>query len=275
VPDVLRRTAFVCALGLVVVWSLFPLWYALVASLSRDTELFEPHYWPVSLYLGNFTDLLHRSLILRGMVNSMVVAVAELVVSLGLSLLAAYPLARVAFGGRRLILMAVLMTTMFPQVAVLAGFYELIRALGLYNTLWAVVMADLLIVLPFSVWLLTAYLRALPRELDDLALIDGTAPLSLIWHVYLPLLWPGVVATGLLAFVAVWNEFLYAFTFTFTEDTRTAPVTLALLWGQTPHDMPWGDLMAASVILTLPCLLLVMLFQRRIVSGLTTGAVSG
>jgi trehalose/maltose transport system permease protein len=271
----LRPLLFWTGIALILGWSLFPLWYAVVTSLSTDTQMFVPHYWPPQLYWGNYADLLQRSSLLRGMVNSAVVGAGALALSLGLALLAAYPLARVFFPGRHLVLFAVLATTMFPQVAVLAGFYELIRALGLYNRLAGVVLADLVLMLPFSLWLLTTYMRALPREIEDIAILDGAPPLTILLKVLLPLMWPGVVTTGLLSFIAIWNEFLFAFTFTLTEDTRTAPVALSLLGGMTPHDVPWGDLMAACVILSLPMAGLVLVFQRRIVSGLTAGAIGG
>lgn len=272
---ILRKTAFAAGLGVMLVWSLFPLWFAVVGSFSTDTQLFEPQYWPPSGYLGNYIDLFTRSRLLRGMVNSVLVGGTALVLTLVLALLAAFPLARIAFPGRRLLLFAVITTSMFPQVTVLAGFYEMFIALGLYNTLSAVVLADLLMLLPFTLWLMTAYMQALPRELEDIAVIDGAGPLTILLKVYLPPLWPGLAATGLLAFIVIWNEFLFAFTFTLTEDKHTAPVALSILGGTIIHAVPWGPLMAACVVLTLPCAALLLLFQRKIVSGLTSGAVNG
>ncbi len=271
----LRKMAFTAGLAVLLVWSLFPLWFAVVSSFSTDTQLYQPHYWPPSGYLGNYIDLFQRTRLLRGMVNSLIVGVVALAATLTLALLAAYPLARIAFPGQRLLLFAVISTSMFPQVAVLAGFYEAFTALGLYSSLSAVVLADLLILLPFSLWLMTAYMRALPRELEDIAVIDGAGPLVILLRVYLSLLWPGMAATGLLAFIVVWNEFLFAFTFTLTEDKHTAPVALSILGGTVVHAVPWGPLMAACVVLTLPCAVLLLVFQRKIVSGLTSGAVNG
>ncbi len=269
------KAGFAVFLTVVLVWSLFPLYYAGITSLSTDTELFVPHYWPHALYLGNFADLFGRTRLLTGIFNSVIVGAATLAISFAVSLLAAYPIACITFPGRRLFMFAVLATTMFPQVAVLAGFYELARALHIYNTLVAVVLSYVLLVAPFMLWLLTAYMRALPREIEDIAIIDGAPPLTILLKVFLPLLWPGMAATGLLAFIAVWNEFLFAFTLTLTEDVHTAPVALAMLGGQTPHDLPWGDLMAASVVLTLPVAVLAGVFQSKMISGLTAGAVNG
>lgn len=273
--NVLRRMTFALLIGVLLVWSLFPLWYAVVASLSRDTELYQPHFLPPGAYGGNFADLFQRSALLHGMLNGLIVAAGAVGVSLCLGLPAALALARLRFRFRTLVLMLVLGTSLFPQAAVLAGFFEMYRGLGLYNSLLAVVLADLLLVLPFTVWLLRACLKALPRELDDLAALDGATPLVMVRQIFLPLVWPGIAASGVLALVAVWNEFLFAFTFTMTETARTAPVTVALLWGHTPHDQPWGTLMAACVVMTLPAAALVVLFQRKMVENLSAGAVGG
>lgn len=271
----LRRAGFGLMVLVLVLWSGFPLWYALVTSLSTDTQLFRPHYLPPQLYWGNYQDLFQRSRLLQGMVNSLAIGVIAVALALGFGMMGAYALTRPHLPWRRFVLFAVLATGFFPQVSVLAGMFELYRATGLYNTRLAVVLADLLLLCPFSLWLLSAYLRAFPPELDDMAQIDGASPWQALVHVNLPLMGPGLAATGILGFVAVWNEFLFAFTFTIDTETRTAPVALAVLGGQTPHDLPWGDLMAASVLLSLPPLVLAWGFQRRMISGLAAGSIGG
>ena len=164
---------------------------------------------------------------------------------------------------------------MFPQVAVLSGMFELIRALGLYNHLLSLTLSYLIFTLPFTVWVLTTFMRDLPKELEEAALIDGASPLVLITRVYLPLLAPAMVTTGLLAFIAAWNEFLFALTFTLGTEQRTIPVAIGLISGASQHELPWGRILAASVTVSVPVVLLVLVFQRRIVSGLTAGAVKG
>ncbi len=164
---------------------------------------------------------------------------------------------------------------MFPQVAVLSGMFELIRWTGLYNTLPALVFANLMLTLPFTVWVLTVFMRDLPKELEEAARVDGATHGQIVRHVFLPLLRPALAATGLLAFIAAWNEFLFALTFTISNDMRTVPVAIALITGASQHELPWGNIMAASVIVTVPLILLVLVFQRRIVGGLTAGAVKG
>jgi trehalose/maltose transport system permease protein len=164
---------------------------------------------------------------------------------------------------------------MFPHVAVLAGLFELVSALGLYDSLAALMLSDLLFTLPFTVWVLTTFMRDLPKEVEEAALMDGAGVFTMIFRVFLPMLWPALVATGLLAFIGAWNEFLFALSFTLSSTERTVPVAIALISGASSYELPWGNLMAASVIVTLPLIALVLAFQRYIVSGLTAGAVKG
>ena len=164
---------------------------------------------------------------------------------------------------------------MFPQVAVLAGMFELVSAFGMYDHLGALMFSDLMLTLPFTVWVLVTFMRQLPKELEEAAAMDGIGPLTLVFRIFLPLMWPAVAATGLLAFIAAWNEFLFALSFTLSTEERTVPVAIALISSSSKYELPWGALMAASVIVTLPLVALVLVFQRLIVSGLTQGAVKG
>ncbi|MDX1605853.1 MAG: carbohydrate ABC transporter permease, partial [Candidatus Competibacterales bacterium] len=181
----------------------------------------------------------------------------------------------VRFRGRGVLLLTILGVSMFPQVAVLSGMFELIRGLGLYNNLLGLMIAYMIFTLPFTVWVLTTFMRDLPLELEEAAIMDGASPWVIITKVFMPLMWPALVTTGLLAFIAAWNEFLFALTFTLTNEMRTVPVAIALISGASQFELPWGNIMAASVIVTIPVVVLVLIFQRRIVSGLTAGAVKG
>jgi trehalose/maltose transport system permease protein len=158
---------------------------------------------------------------------------------------------------------------------VLSGMFELVRALGLYNSLPGLMLSNMILTLPFTVWVLTTFMRELPKELEEAAVVDGASDWVIVRRVFLPLLGPALVTTGLLAFIAAWNEFLFALTFTLTNEQRTVPVAIALITGASAEELPWGNLMAASVIVTVPLILLVLVFQRRIVAGLTAGAVKG
>jgi trehalose/maltose transport system permease protein len=137
------------------------------------------------------------------------------------------------------------------------------------------VLSYMIFTLPFTVWVLTTFMRELPREVEEAAIIDGASPRVIIVNVFLPLMWPALITTGLLAFIAAWNEFLFALTFTLNDEQRTVPVGIATMSGASVHELPWGNIMAASVMVTLPLVILVLIFQRRIVSGLTAGAVKG
>ena len=155
------------------------------------------------------------------------------------------------------------------------GAVEVIRSLGIYNTPWALIFSYTIFTLPFTVWVLTTFMRDLPLEIEEAAIVDGATPWVIITRVFMPLMWPALVTTGLLAFIGAWNEFLFALTFTSSNDTRTVPVAIALLSGGSSHEIPWGAIMAASVIVTVPLVVLVLIFQRKIVSGLTAGGVKG
>jgi trehalose/maltose transport system permease protein len=188
---------------------------------------------------------------------------------------AAYALSRVRFRGRSVLLLVILSVSMFPQIAVLAGLFEVIRAFGLFNTLWGLIFSYTIFTLPFTVWVLTTFMRDLPIEIEEAAIVDGATPWIIITRVFMPLMWPALVTTGLLAFIAAWNEFLFALTFTSSNATRTVPVAIALLSGASQFEIPWGTIMAASVIVTVPLVVLVLIFQRKIISGLTAGGVKG
>ncbi|MEZ5479625.1 MAG: carbohydrate ABC transporter permease [Thiolinea sp.] len=147
--------------------------------------------------------------------------------------------------------------------------------MGLYNSLPGLMLTYMIFTLPFTVWVLTTFMRDLPKELEEAAIMDGATPWVIIRQVFMPLLWPAMVTTGLLAFIAAWNEFLFALTFILSNETRTVPVAIASMGGASEFELPWGTIMAASVVVTIPVVALVLIFQRKIVSGLTAGAVKG
>lgn len=262
------------SLGLVFV-SVFPLLYAVATSFKQGSGLFDPGLLPAAPTLDNYRALFRDQPFAHNLLNSALVAGGAVAVSLALSLPAAWSLGRVSFRGRGVLTMTILSVSMFPQVAVLSGMYELVRFLGLYDHLGALWMANLVITLPFTVWVLATFMRQLPRELEEAAAMDGVGVFTLIFRVFVPLLWPALAATGLLAFIASWNEFLFALTFTLSPGQRTVPVAIALLSGASGFELPWGGIMAASAIVTLPLVALVVGCQRLIVSGLTAGAVKG
>ncbi|MDP1647551.1 MAG: carbohydrate ABC transporter permease [Rubrivivax sp.] len=269
------RAGYWAASLLFVFVSVFPLVYAVSSSLKQGAALFSPALWPAAPTLDNYRSVFADQPFAANLLNSVFVAATVVTLSLGLSLMAAWALARVSFRGRGTLLMVILATSMFPQVAVLSGMFELVRAFGLYDTLGALIVADLLLTLPFTVWVLVTFMRQLPRELEEAAAMDGVGVFTLVFRVFVPLLWPALVATGLLAFVAAWNEFLFALTFTLSNEVHTVPVAIALISTASGFELPWGRIMAASVVVTLPLVALVVYFQRRIVAGLAAGAIKG
>ncbi len=269
------KLGFWLLVAAITVFALFPFYYAVLTSFRSGTDLFRVAYWPAGLDLSNYAAVFERQPFGRNILNSLAVACAVVALSLLLGVTAAYAFGRVAFRGRTLLLFTILAVSMFPQVAVLSGMFELIRSLGLYNSLPGLVLANLMLTLPFTVWVLTTFMRELPREIEEAAFVDGATPWITVRRVFLPLMAPAAVTTGLLAFIAAWNEFLFALTFTLTNEQRTVPVAIALMGGSTAYELPWGVIMAASVIVTLPVIALVLVFQRRIVAGLTSGAVKG
>ena len=272
---IVKKTSFYALVVLIVVVSVFPFYYAILTSFKSGTGLFQIDYFPREFDLSNYISVLSGRNFPRSVLNSVLVAGLTVVFALFLAVTASYALARVRFRGRGLLLMTILAVSMFPQIAVLAGLFELIRAIGIYNTPWALILSYTIFTLPFTVWVLTTFMRDLPKEIEEAAIVDGASPWVIITKVFLPLLWPALVTTGLLAFIGAWNEFLFALTFTSSETQRTVPVAIALLSGASEQEIPWGNIMAASVIVTVPLVVLVLIFQRKIVAGLTAGGVKG
>jgi trehalose/maltose transport system permease protein len=208
-------------------------------------------------------------------VQSSIVAVSTTVLSLVIGSFAAFALGKLRFRGKTPSLYLILSMTMFPQVAVLTGLYAVIRTLAL-PAAPSMILSYLLFTLPFTTWVMTSFFRGLPLELLQAAQVDGATPFQTFYQILLPLTLPALVTTGLLAFINAWNEYLFALTFTTIEpNARTVPVVIALFTGQISRQEPFGEIMAAAVVVTIPLLILVLIFQQKIVDGLTAGAVKG
>jgi len=261
--------------ALIILFAVFPFYYAIITSFKSGTAIFSIDYLPKQVSLANYVSVMTQGNFAWNLVNSLIVSAAVVGISLLLGVTAAYALSRVRFRGRPALLLIILSVSMFPQIAVLAGLFELILGLGIYNTLISLVFSYMIFTLPFTVWVLTTFMRDLPIEIEEAAIVDGASPWVIISRVFLPMMWPALVTTGLLAFIAAWNEFLFALTFVSNDAKRTVPVAIALLSGTTEFETPWGLIMAASVIVTVPLIVLVLIFQRKIISGLTAGAVKG
>lgn len=271
----LKRAGFYGLVAVIILQAVFPFYYAILTSFETGQAIFDINYFPMSFDTSNYLSVVGDGRFGRQILNSVFVATVVVVISLFLAITAAFALSRIHFRGRGLLLLTILSVSMFPQIAVLAGLFEVIRAFGLFNSLWALVFSYMIFTLPFTVWVLTTFMRKLPIEIEEAAIMDGASPFTIIRRIFLPLMWPAMVTTGLLAFIHAWNEFLFALTFLSTDSQRTVPVAIAMISGRTEFEIPWGNIMAASVIVTVPLVLLVLVFQRKIVSGLTAGAVKG
>ncbi|MEY4907712.1 MAG: hypothetical protein RL260_1430 [Pseudomonadota bacterium] len=262
--------------ALVVVVSVYPFLYTVTTSLKTGTALFSTSLLPESPTLSNYVTLFNgKQPFGTQLGNSIMVATVTVVISMLMAVTGAYALGRIEFKGKSALLLAILAVSMFPQVAVLSGMFELMQALGLYNRSIGLVVPYTVFTLPFTVWMLTTFMRGLPKELEEAAIMDGCGPLRIIFEVFMPLLAPALVSTGLLAFIGAWNEFLFALTFMTDDFQRTVPVGISMISGATAYEIPWGSIMAASVIVTVPLVVLVLVFQKKIVSGLTAGAIKG
>src|SRR5882724_3736929 len=228
---IIGTTLFYLLVAFIVVYTVFPFYWAIVSSLKEGSALYQIEFFPKDPKWGNYAAIFREQPFGRNILNSVIVAVTVVSISLVLSVTASYALKSIEFRGRTPLLLLVLSVSMFPQVAVLSGMFELVSWLGIYDTLWSLTLSYMILTLPFTTWVL--------------------------------------------AFISAWNEFLFAITFTLSNERRTVPVAIALISGASRFELPWGRVMAASVIVTVPLVLLVLIFQRRIVSGLTAGAVKG
>jgi ABC-type glycerol-3-phosphate transport system permease component len=252
----------------------FPFYWALVASLTPEATLFrQPSLWPGELILDHYRALFDEREFWVPIRNSLIVAGSTTLLCVAVGSLAAYALARLRFRGRTAILTFILAVTMFPQISIVSPLYVLLRALGLIDSYPGLVLPYLTFAMPLAVWLLTGFFRQLPHDLEEAALVDGASRWQSFTRVILPVSAPGLAATAILTFVYCWNEFLFALSFTLGPERQTVPVAIALLRGR--YQVPWGQVLAAAVVATVPVAVMVLLFQRRIVQGLTAGAVKG
>jgi multiple sugar transport system permease protein len=261
----------VAVLLLLAAWA-GPYVWQLRTSFTPDAELLAPRgALPGEPTLIHYRAVFERSVMPQALGNSLAVASLTTLVALALGLPAAYGIARLPVPGKGLLLLAVVASTAFPQIATVSPLYLLLRALGLRDTWTALVLANTSFALPLLIWLLAGFIREIPIELEEAAFLDGAGRLGVLRRVILPLVAPGVASAALLTFLAAWNEFLFAYTFTATEASRTVPVALALFPGV--FEVPWGDIAAASILASLPPVLIVIGLQRWLVRGLVAGAM--
>jgi multiple sugar transport system permease protein len=270
----MKRLAFYALLCVTALYCLGPFLWQVITSVKPSAELTSlPPVLPGRPTLSHYATVFTQYPFLRVIANSFIVASSTTVISLAIGSLAAFALAKLGLSKRGLILALILSASMFPPIATVSPLYVIVRALGLRDTLAALIMTYSTFTLPLTIWVLTNFFRNIPDELYLASTVDGCTPFQAFYKVMLPLAAPGIFATAILVFIFSWNEFLFALTFTSTVASRTIPVAIALFPGV--HEVPWGEIAAASVVVTVPLVVLVFVFQRRIIEGLTAGAVRG
>jgi ABC-type glycerol-3-phosphate transport system permease component len=255
-------------------FTLFPFYWAIVASLTPEAALFrDPSLWPTHIILDHYRALFDERDFITPIRNSLVVAGTTTLFCLTVGTLAAYALARLEFRGKAPIMAFILAVTMFPQISIVSPLYLLLRSLHLIDTYPGLILPYMTFAMPLTVWVLTGSIRQIPKDLEEAAHVDGASRRQSFTKILLPLAVPSLATTGILTFIYCWNEFLFALSFTLGPERQTVPVAIALFRGQ--YQVPWGQILAAAVVATAPVAAMVLVFQRRIVQGLTAGAVKG
>lgn len=270
-----KTACFYAAVWLFVLVVMFPFFWQIITSLKPPQQLYKmpPDWIPSPVYFGSYISTFTKHPFTIYLENSFIVASATTLYSILIGSLCAYAVARLQFKGKNLILMLVLTVSMFPAISILSPLYILLRDFRLLNTFEGLILPYTTHGLPLTIWILASFFKDIPSELEESARIDGTSRIGAFWRIIVPLAAPGVFTTAILVFIGAWNEFLFALSFMTKDIMRTVPVGIAMFPGE--HDLPWGDLSAASVIVTVPLIIMVLFFQRRIISGLTSGAVKG
>ncbi|KUM35217.1 carbohydrate ABC transporter permease [Arthrobacter sp. EpRS71] len=259
----------------VMAFSLIPFYWLVNTSLKKGASLSQGELFPSQPTLENYLVVFQNPEFLLALRNSVIIAVVTTTVALVFASFAAYALARLKMRRKAMILTLILSVTTFPAIAIAAPMFSIWREIGLYDTLLGLIIPKLTFALPLAIYTLTSFFKEIPRELEESAYMDGATPFVAFRKVILPLAVPGLATTAILVFISVWNEFLLAVTLTTSPEARPVPVAIAFFSGTSEFDQPLGTISAASVIITVPLVILVLVCQKRIVSGMTAGAVKG
>ena len=266
------------AAGIVIVlYSFLPLLWMISLAFKPPSDIVsgKPQFWPTTWSFDNFTTVFSQPLFTRALVNSICIALIATLVSVIIAMFAAYAIARLEFRGKKLLLSLALGIAMFPQAALVGPLFNMWRGLGIYDTWIGLIIPYMTFALPLSIWTMSAFFRQIPWEMEHAAQVDGATAWQAFRKVIIPLAAPGVFTTAILTFFFCWNDFLFAISLTSTNSARTVPAALAFFQGASMFQSAVPYVMAASVVVTIPVVLLVLVFQRRIVAGLTSGAVKG
>jgi multiple sugar transport system permease protein len=272
-------TLWSIAITLVLIFALVPVLWLLSLSLKPPEQVADGRIIPETFSLDSYKSLFEggfdESPFLHPLVNSIVIALITTVIAITLAAFTAYAIARLEFPGKRLILAGALAIAMFPPVSIVGPLFDMWRSFGIYDTYPGLIIPYLTFSLPLAIYVLTAFFREIPWDLEQAAQVDGATPYQAFTKVIMPLAAPGVFTAAILVFIFCWNDFVFAISLTSSNNSRTVPAALAFFTGESTFTEPTGSIAAAAILVTIPIIVLVLIFQRRIVSGLTAGAVKG
>jgi multiple sugar transport system permease protein len=271
-------TFWTAGLAAVIVAALFPVLWLLMLSLKTPDTIGDGRFIPEKFTLENYTSLFDGgfdSPLLRPLINSVAIALIATTIAIVLASFTAYAIARLDFPGRRAILGGALAIAMFPPISTVGPLFDMWRTLGIYDTYLGLIIPYLTFALPLAIYTLVAFFREIPWELEQAAQVDGATPFQAFTKVIAPLAAPGMFTAAILVFIFCWNDFVFAISLTSTDSSRTVPAAIAFFTGESQFTAPTGNIAAAAILVTIPIIVFVLIFQRRIVAGLTSGAVKG
>ena len=270
-----ERVLWAVGLAAVIFYALIPVAWIVSLSLKPSSQLTDGKFFPRSTTLENYRAIFEDSQFPSALRNSIGIALISTVLAVTLAMFAAYAIVRLDFPGRKLVLAGALALAMLPPVSVISPLFNMWRTLHLFDTWAGLIIPYMTFTLPLAIWTLSAFFREIPWDLDRAARVDGATPFQAFRKVVAPLAAPGVFTSAILVFIFAWNDFLFATSLTSTNKARTVPAAIAFFTGSSQFEQPTGSIAAASVVVTVPIIIMVLIFQRRIVSGLTSGAVKG
>jgi trehalose/maltose transport system permease protein len=263
------------AIVVVVIASLVPVLWIVMLSLKTPATATDGSFIPHAWTLSNYSDIFKLGTFTSALRNSIGIGLISTLLAVTIASSAAYAIARLEFRGKQIILAVALGVAMFPQISLVGPLYNLWRQIGLYDTWPGLIIPYMTFALPLSIYVLSAFFREIPWELEQAAQVDGATPFQAFRKIIVPLAMPGIVTTFIIVFIICWNDFVFAISLTSTTKAETVPAAISTFPGVSQCSVPYGDIAAAAVVVTIPVMLLVLLFQRRIVAGLTAGAVKG
>jgi len=263
------------AVAAIVIFCLFPFYWLVSLSLKTGADLSSSSLIPPNPTLANYKSIFQNDDFVRALGNSVIISVVTTALAITVGSFCAYALARLRFKGKFWILALVLSITTFPAIAIAAPLFRLWSDIGIFNTLIGLIIPNLTFALPLTIYILVSFFKEIPKDLEEAALVDGATHFMAFRKVVVPLAAPGLATAAILCFIAVWNEFLLAITLTSSPAARPVPAAIAFFTGSTQFEIPYGTITAASVTISIPLIIMVLLFQKRIVAGLTAGAVKG